>query len=256
MQYAAQFTKRSLWYKKYYRCKGFGVIIQGNFAILHTSNTLVNRLYMSLLLHIVGERFAVAKKYYDFSHPCPYCKNIETEITVYRQYIHICFIPVAPDNNRKSKITCTRCGKNTELPGLQREYERKTLPPLYFFSGLILFFICAVLTFIYVLPADTAREKKMLNHPQAGDLYTIKEEKNFFESGYTFLRISRVRGDTVFMLQNRYEYSQQVYSLNREDYFDTADEHAFSKLQLMEMYKDSKIYDISRDYDESFRKLK
>lgn len=200
---------------------------------------------------IHGERFAKAKEYNVRSHFCPNCKSSDLKVTVYRKYVHFFFIPVAPDSDRRSEITCNRCHALIDEPSLAQPFEKQTKPPLYFFTGLGLVGLLTLFMLLYYLPRQNRLTKEYLNAPQVGDLYCISKGE-FYNQNYYFLRLSRMLGDTICFFHNTLEYDKPVGALNSDDYFVTDEELYYLKWELVKMLEESEIHEIERDYHESF----
>ncbi len=87
------------------------------------------------MLLIYGKRTAKIKTYSHHLHTCESCGGLDLKVTVHAEYGHLMFIPFYPTGDKSSKIHCNGCRMPMRYDSLQREYEKKSKPPFYLFSG-------------------------------------------------------------------------------------------------------------------------
>src|SRR5438105_2684044 len=99
----------------------------------------------------------------------------------------------------------------------EKLYEKATRTPIYFYSGLIL--AAGLIMLLGVGNINTQNEKAVfVAKPQIGDVYTIrKDEKD--STFYYFLRLSQIKGDTIFAYHNNLMYYGYVSQFNDNDFF-------------------------------------
>jgi hypothetical protein len=97
----------------------------------------------------------------------------------------------------------------------------------------------------------------MVNNPLAGDVYSVRREKND-ETTYYFLRIIQAKGDSIFVFHNDLYYGNFVSRLAKDDYFVKDDTVIYQRKKIKEMLESDEIYSVYRDYSEdaSFNRIK
>jgi len=200
---------------------------------------------------IYGWRYARIKNYTD-NRQCPSCKSFDVSIQVVQQYFHLFWIPFFPISKKGAGDRCNSCGAQSVDGAMLKEYASNAKTPIWFFSGLIL--IGLIIAFTVNQNYANQREKKQfVQNPKIGDVYMVKDESGTFagSSGYYFLRISHLDGDSVFVHPNNYVYNKYVSDLDTKDFFLKDIEFAFTKKKLSEMLDKDEIYRIDRDYNSS-----
>ncbi len=208
------------------------------------------------MLFIFGKRTARIGIYNDKDHICYPCKAYDREIRVYRSYLHICFIPVFPIGVKQFEMRCGNCGDETRMESVIAQYDKRTPTPVYLYSALFLF---AGITFFwfYWNKNMEKNKKEFVGKPAAGDVYTIRKEKND-ETAFYFLRIVAVQGDSVKVLHNNLDYGGFVSSLAENDFFVKEDTMVYKKKELSGMLERGDIYSVDRSYGNGtgFNRLK
>src|ERR1700712_245309 len=96
------------------------------------------------MLFLFGKRDARIARYSDTEHICFRCKSFDREVTVWKPYFHICFIPFFPVGPKTWEMRCRNCGDQTQLESVLDEYRGKSGSALYLWSGTILTAVLAV----------------------------------------------------------------------------------------------------------------
>lgn len=201
---------------------------------------------------IYGRKQATIKKYTHSQDSCKSCKSFDLSIKAYKQYFHIYYIPFFPYGAKTIEIRCKSCGEPNRDVSLQNHYEQNTKTPFYLFSGLIL--IAALIGVLMIRVEYKQKEKvKFVAAPQVGDVYTIHQD-----TVYYFLRLSHIKGDTVFAYPSYLAYNGYVPKMQNDDYFSKDDELFYTKQELKEMLEKAEIHKVHRDYsdDEGFNRMK
>jgi len=201
------------------------------------------------MLFIFGIRNVRIGRFKDHDHICYPCKAYDREIQVFRSYFHFCLVPVIPVGARKFEIRCCNCGDETMSENIIREFDKKAKTPLYFYSAWPLL-AGIVLFWFYWNKHNQKYKMDLVASPAKGDVYTIKQRKND-ETTYYFLKIAAIRGDSVFAIQNHFDYGDFVNSLAQDDYFIKDDTITYKRKYLVEMLEKDEIFSIDRDYSES-----
>lgn len=205
---------------------------------------------------IYGRRKVRVKTYTENHQACTDCKAFDLNIKVYREYFHVFYIPFFPTGIIISSIQCNNCGTLIRIDSLQKRYETLTKKPIYLYSGLIL--IAVAILFLVNANLNTQKEKrKFVNNPQLGDVYRIREEKNK-SAEYYFLRISKIKDDSVFTYHSNLVYNGFVHKLDDEDFFAKEEELVFTRSELKKMLDNDVIEAVERDYNDSrgFNRIK
>lgn len=198
---------------------------------------------------IWGKRHTLIKEYTEHRQHCSSCKDFDLNVQVFGDYFHFYYIPFASFGPKSVSIRCNTCGDMVGDRMLEKEYEKRTRAPFYYYSGLIL--VGILILSMVMLSINGSRQKKaFVNDPHTGDVYGLRIEHNDTTS-YSFLRISRIAGDSVFVYHSNLEYSRHVYKMNNEDFFVKDDELLFFKNDLKEMLEKDEINSVERNYSAS-----
>ncbi len=178
---------------------------------------------------------------------CPACQQSGMDFAVVGSYAHLYWIPMFPLGKSVVAVCphCSQAWKENEMPADIKQYakaEKSTSRrPIWFYSGLILIAI------FFVFIAISAHKGKQddiafINAPAVGDVYTYKLD----EGGYTLLRVVKVDGNTVSVVQNQYKVdrSSGVSKLRSKPYYN--DPEDFSLAELKEEYDQNRITDVDR----------
>jgi hypothetical protein len=208
------------------------------------------------MLIIFGKTRARIARYIDGDHICYPCRAFDREVLVFQEYVHLCLIPVFPVGGKIFEMRCRNCGDQTCLETVVRKYDRKTRPPFYLYSALILF--VGLTAFWFYWDQNRQKEKRqMIAQPEIGDVYLIRRGENS-ETPYYFLRIAGISGDSVLAYSSSLEYGHFVSSLADEDYFVKEDTLVFTKKSLGQMLERNEINTVRRSYGEGsgFNRIK
>ena len=210
-------------------------------------------LFSSLLR---GKRNIGVKTIHDHSRPCPHCNSLGSTVRVYMEYYHWLFIPFWPTGTKSIRIVCDFCGEPFRSDSLQKEYTTRTKAPFYLYAWPIL--CCSIIIAVFITVSYNEREKaRMVAHPQVGDVYLIKQDSGMIFP-YFFLRVARVKGDSVIAYNNKVQYDESTSSFDNKDYFSLEDTMTFTIPQLKDMSQKGVINEVSRGYAEAtgFNRIK
>jgi len=208
------------------------------------------------MLIVYGRRKLRIKKYTDHSNPCSNCKAFDLEISVYKKYCHIFFIPFFPIGPKMSVLKCNSCGHQLRMDSLQTDYEKNTKNPFYLYSGLIL--VGLLILLIVNENLNTQKEKKQfVQNPQVGDIYFIREETGNKPS-YYFLRIASIEGDSVIVYHGNLVYNGFISKPQNDDYFVRDEKLVYTKSELIKMLEKDEINSVERNYrnEDGFDRIK
>ena len=208
------------------------------------------------MLIFYGRRTARIKKFTDNQQSCKSCGAFDLDVRVYRDYYHLFFIPVFPVGDKTVKIKCHKCGEPIRLDSLQRHYESISRTPIYLYATPILF--AGLIAILINANLNTQKEKaQFIANPQVGDVYTIRKDEDN-STTYYFLRLVKIKGDTVIAYHNNLEYRGFVTKLNSDDFFVKDEDLYFLKSELKQMLDKMEINSVERNYDdeEGFNRIK
>jgi len=195
-----------------------------------------------------GRRKLRIKKYSDNHTACLECKSFGLNITIFKEYFHILFIPFFPSGIKTSTVYCPNCCRTIRYDSLQQTYEKATKNPVYLYSGLLLIGSLLV-TLIYVNIQTQKEKKRLVLNPQSGDVYLVRSDDDR-STQYYFLRVTKIRQDSVFAFPSNFVYNRYVSRFGEDDFFVANEELVFSKSELLEMLDDGKINAVEREYDD------
>ena len=180
---------------------------------------------------------------------CPNCNTTNSIIiNIWQKWAHIFWVPVLPMGKTGSS-ECIHCQQVLSLKKmpliLQISYENiksQTSVPIWTFSGVGVIMLIGVAVTISNL--HTANKvTKMIPTLKAGDILQVKLKENV----YTLARVSRVKGDSVFLLPNQFQTDKAtgINDLKSKGY--ETQEELLTTADLQEMNKKEQILDIERD---------
>lgn len=196
------------------------------------------------MLFIYGQRKLRIKRFADQQQCCPNCKTFELQVDVYKDYYHLFFIPFFPTGVKSSSLYCYDCNSFVRMDSLQNEYEKKTRIPFWLYSGLILIG-CLIAGIVVAVKIDAKEDKTFVQNPQAGDVYTIRED-NSGKIRYYFLKVNSIQGDSVFALHSNLEYSGYISQPESKDFYVLDEELVFTKAELLQMLDKGEINGVKR----------
>ena len=203
------------------------------------------------MLFIFGIRRIRIGRYFDTEYMCYPCRSYDHEVNVYRSYFHFCFIPVFPVGGNQVEVHCRNCGDETALDNIIKKYVRTSRPPFYLYSAIILA-ACIFAFWFYWNNHNQKVNADYARHPAVGDVYLLTgEDRN--GTNYSFLKVIRMKDDSVVVLANRYIYGGFVSDLGKNDYFDLEDSSVLRKRDLISWVENGKISEISRNYGSGSR---
>jgi hypothetical protein len=97
---------------------------------------------------------------------------------------------------------------------------------------------------------DQKLDAEYAQHPAIGDVYTLTEEDRN-GTNYSFLKVIRLKDDTVVVSANHLIYGGFVSDLSDDDYFDTRDSSIVRKRDLIWWVESGKISSVARNYGKS-----
>lgn len=135
---------------------------------------------------------------------CPSCgTNGSVELSIGRKHAHLFWIPMFP-LGKVGVSECVHC-KHTmstkEMPlGFQQEFKNwsgEAKGPLWQYTGIALF---PLLIIAAMYNSDKEKEKELLylEHPQLGDIYQYKYDKEY----YSTMKVVGVTEDSVYVVLN------------------------------------------------------
>jgi len=196
---------------------------------------------------IYGNRKACIATHHDYSQSCPKCKYFTVEYKVYREYIHLFWIPIFSSGGKTCVMLCSSCGFRNEYSNKSDSYIGITKTPLYLYSGLIV--IVVSIFAICFANVNTQKEKKsFVDSPRVDDVYLIRNDSSY-PAKYYFFKVNRIHTDSVFIFRNMYIYPGFVSELDNKDAF-IRYEYSLSKNKLKTMLEKDEIVAVERDYDQ------
>ena len=97
---------------------------------------------------LYGRRTVCINSDTDHQKVCDTCNSMGVDVSVYREYFHVFFLPIFPSGNKNAKINCSQCREQKWYKGAAEIYEQATRTPIYFYSGML---IIAVIILLIVI---------------------------------------------------------------------------------------------------------
>ena len=205
---------------------------------------------------IYGKRKARIKRYTDNQQACQSCKTFDLDVTVYREYYHLYYIPVFPVGSKTVEIRCKHCGEPLRSETAKEQYYKTSRTPFYLFSLPIL--VAGLVLFLVTANISTQKEKAaFVANPKVGDVYLIRKDE-YNKTTYYYLRLVSIKGDTVTAYHSNLEYSRYITGLNEDDFFVKEDELYFLRSGLKQMLGKGEINAVERGYgdNEGFNRIR
>ncbi len=179
---------------------------------------------------------------------CAKCGNSNTTyVSVVGRYFHVYWIPFFPTGKLVLGV-CENCKHTTEekdmpsqMKGQAVDLKNRTKQPFWFFSGLGL--VVVIVTAVSIIGSkDDDADRKSIEMPTAGDKYHIKTE----DLDYTIMKVSKVVGDTVFVIPNIYSTNKisGLYKIDKEKNYNEEFETGIHKDRIKEMYAEKTIIEV------------
>lgn len=200
---------------------------------------------------IYGWRTKDIKKSAPFGESCKECSSHKTSIVGHAKYFHLFWIPMFP-YKKTLEVLCDNCnylGTPAGLDGrsleIYKSTKSKVRSPFYMYSGTIL--IIAAFIYFYMHSADRENQyAEYMQNPQKDDILLIHIPNDTSDYSYSFLKITRIAGDTVWGSRNAYTYNEYLFKLDSMDGFYERIEGAYLKAQLIRMFEDEEIIKVQR----------
>lgn len=184
---------------------------------------------------------------------CVHCLSSNTiDIVGYQKYAANFAIPFYP-TGKKVVSVCSHCKQRLELeempPNLQlqaKELKSKMKTPLWTFSGLGL--VLLIIMSIYLFSKNQKdKEPGYIAKPKIGDIYEFKTETD----QYSIMKVKDVKGDTVIVMENRYEV-ERVKDFHKLDTksdtsFYIEDAYPLTISEIQKKYNGQEIIGVNRD---------
>lgn len=183
------------------------------------------------------------------SRNCSECQAVNSLFVIpVHKYVHFFFIP-SFCCGKDYILKCDSCGFSYQGEvTVEKNISRDIKPPIWMFSGLILF----VLFFTYIIWEDKTapeRNKKQaleyIESPQVGDIYEVKSDS----AAFTLYKVSNVIGDSIYFPVHDFEVTKalDLSELQRGEYVDkyTAID-AYTKNELKQVAETGTIMKINR----------
>ena len=180
---------------------------------------------------------------------CPNCNSHNTvHISVLQKWAHIFWIPFFPIG-KTGVSQCTNCKqvlKLKEMPaGLRLSYDNikaQTKTPVWTFAGLMLIAVVAVAITFYE-QQKSQKVTQMIPFLKKGDIIHLR----LSDTTFTVEKVSRVKGDTVFLLYSKYQINRFMDISDLESKEFETQEEAVTVADLKAQDKKDEIIDIKRD---------
>lgn len=180
---------------------------------------------------------------------CPNCNSRNTvHISVLQQWAHIFWIPIFPIG-KTGVSQCTHCKqvlKLKEMPaGLRLSYDNikaQTKTPVWTFAGLVLIAVAAV-AITLIQQQKSQRVTQMIPSLKKGDIIHLR----LSDTTFTVEKVSRVKGDTVFLLYSKYQIDRFMDISDLESKEFETQEEAVTVADLKAQDKKDEIIDIKRE---------
>ena len=180
---------------------------------------------------------------------CPHCGTQNSiDMHVFQKYAHVFWIPMFP-MGKNGVSQCDHCKQvltSSKMPSsLRTAYENlkaQTKTPIWMFIGIALL---AILIFTIVI-----EEKEKSDHSKTyiKDLKVNDILQTKVAEGYTLYKVKAVKGDSVFVVQNKFVVATSRFDkLNSDNTSFYEEGEVLSKRELEEKFNNEEIMDVIRN---------
>ena len=202
-----------------------------------------------MLIFYGKKRFRIMTKEI-IPYECPNCSNrFSTKLTIYSKYFHIFWIPFRPID-KEGIASCIECGLERnemkfgpELVAQSKEIKKGVKHPFYAYIGLLII-ACLFIALIYGNIRTQNKFEQFAKHPQAGDIYTIRNKE-----GYTFFKIVQLKNDSALIQESKYLHTtwRSIYDSPKDaDSLYQPETYYIRQAELIRLYEEDKINGIDR----------
>jgi hypothetical protein len=183
------------------------------------------------------------------------CRNCKTsdcvELIAYQRFAHIFWIPIFP-TRKIFTSQCSHCKDaliedevKASYPQAYQETRKKLFVPFWSFTGIAV--VAGFILFISIVSyIRTVKNQFMIQSPESGDIYRYITK----DGAYSLLKVSEVRGDTVYVFTNNYA-TKSIRSLSKlrdDSYFSFSKELSpILRSDLIQMFESGEINEIERE---------
>lgn len=181
---------------------------------------------------------------------CPNCSQPNTlRTSLYSRYAHVYWIPFFP-YSKLAAVQCDHCQagwENRQLPAVAasavRELKQHTKHPFWTWAGLAVLATAVLLGFM-VSTRDHHTDEALLEHPRAGDIYTVRSDS---AGMYSLLKVQQVGGNNVQLVANDYQIDNiaPIDKLNSPEKY-SKEPFTLTRLELQIMRRKDQITDVDR----------
>lgn len=198
---------------------------------------------------IYGSRVTPLNSKQLLTETCPSCnKTGSMAMGVLSKHAHFFWIPMFPIG-KVGIVRCTHCKytaeekeMTTSMKSTFSQIKGEVRPPLWKFAGLGILAVLIVWG-NFANTNDNEEDKQFLLSPKEGDVYEIRTSNG----NYSTMKVTQVKGDSVWVLMNQYE-SSRTKGLDKidkpENYMAFPIYHAKQALQAM--YEKDEIIEVNR----------
>lgn len=179
---------------------------------------------------------------------CPDCNTKgKTQFEVICKVNHLMFIPALP-TGKEVVVRCAVCSKRYHsivYPHLQNESTKLlkiTRYRFYHYTALMLFAAFAAMMVVLVVTGDIEKREQIaeqIENMSRGKVINYKLDNGEKTSMY----VEEVKGDTLFVFENKYSTTGSVYHINETENF-SKNKTVFTVTKLKELADRKKIIDI------------
>ncbi|WGD35192.1 zinc-ribbon domain-containing protein [Olleya sp. YS] len=182
---------------------------------------------------------------------CPNCEEGRSmRYGIYGKYAYLYWIPMFPVG-KENYLECNQCKRTYDLKELPNEIKQKfeleksgASYPIWYFSGLAVLAIL-VATAFYLSKKDAENDKRYIQEPLVGDVYSVETSQKGF---YSSMKVSEVTADSIFVIYNDYEIDKKskIYKIDKIENY-TTERGGFSKAEIKSLFDENVIFEVDRD---------
>lgn len=196
---------------------------------------------------IYGTRPKRIFKAKDNENPCPKCGEYGREISIFRRYFHLYYVPFWPTSKKILTSKCPNCNCEVVSPADPNLYFSQARTPFYFWIGSFVVLLIA-LSLMTLSKYENEQKAEYVNAPQVGDVYLMQDKiTNTGDTVYYFVRVNSVDDNAIGVNFGKYEYSRAQSKMDKKDSFNLEKGYIFWRKDLEGFLKEGTIHSVKRN---------
>lgn len=198
------------------------------------------------MLHIeAGRQTYIFERVRKSTVACVNCRSFDLKVKIYKECFHFYYLPLIPLKTSLTSVHCKNCGRIVFSKQIEEELGKTIKTPIWFYSGIILIGLLAVMV-LSIISFGSKKTEDYFLHPKKGDVYHVsltKFDKNYF----FFYKLIEIKVDTFVVYPTNGIYRNAMDNRDRTDYFDINKKTFWLTSERDLLFESGAIIDIQRN---------